>query len=100
MELLMGLVLFAAMVFVLHIVLAVVSWRAYGGVQVLAQGGCALLWMQHLHAAAQPGYNEGPAGALGLMLFVYGWFAMTVAAVVAGVLVALFARAKRTAETH
>lgn len=56
--------------------------------------------MQHLHAAAQPGYNEGSAGVVGIMLFVYGGFAMTIAAVLAGVLVALFARVERAPEAH
>ena len=48
---------------------AMPSGRWLAGVSVLIGGPLAALWLQHLYAAAQPGYKEGPGGFLGIAIF-------------------------------
>lgn len=89
--------LFSMMALVLHVVFAVLSWRLYGAMVLLAQSGCALVWAQHLHASARPDYHDGVASTQGILLFVLGWFCMTVASALASALVLLLARGRAPA---
>ena len=43
------------------------SWRWVAGFIALAWLALAVVWGQHWIVASQPGYNEGPGGAMGLI---------------------------------
>src|SRR6187200_664178 len=52
---------------------AMPSWRWLIGCTLLAGGALSYVWIDHWLAMQQPGYNEGPGGAIGIAIF----FAMT-----------------------